>query len=47
VYDFRRTLPRFSPANFHRNLDLVMHVKAIADAKGVTAAQLALAWVLA
>jgi len=47
AYDFRRTLPRFSPENFHRNLDLVTHVEAIADAKRVTAAQVALAWVLA
>jgi aryl-alcohol dehydrogenase-like predicted oxidoreductase len=46
-YDFRRTLPRFSPENFHINLNLVTHVKTIADAKGVTAAQIALAWVLA
>jgi aryl-alcohol dehydrogenase-like predicted oxidoreductase len=46
AYDFRRTLPRFSPENFHRNLELVARVKAIADAKGVTAAQIALAWVL-
>jgi aryl-alcohol dehydrogenase-like predicted oxidoreductase len=47
AYDFRRTLPRFSPQNFHSNLDLVMRVRAIADARGVTAAQIALAWVLA
>ena len=47
AYDFRRTLPRFAPENFHVNLDLVSQVKAIADAKGVTAAQIALAWVLA
>jgi aryl-alcohol dehydrogenase-like predicted oxidoreductase len=47
AYDFRRTLPRFAPENFHRNLDLVRQVRAIADAYGVTAAQIALAWVLA
>lgn len=45
--DFRRSNPRFSGENFRRNLDLVEAVKAIAADKGVTAAQLALAWVLA
>lgn len=33
--------------NFQKNLDLVEAIKAIAADKGVTAAQLALAWVLA
>ncbi|WP_313453973.1 aldo/keto reductase [Brevundimonas sp.] len=45
--DFRRTNPRFAGDNFQRNLDLVEAVGAIAADKGVTAAQLALAWVLA
>jgi aryl-alcohol dehydrogenase-like predicted oxidoreductase len=45
--DWRRNNPRFSGANFHRNLDLVEEVKALAGSKGCTAAQLALAWVLA
>ena len=45
--DFRRTLPRFSPENFAKNLDIVARVRAIAEAKGVTPAQIALAWVLA
>ena len=45
--DWRRTNPRFSGANFQRNLDLVEEVKAIAASKSCTAAQLALAWVLA
>ncbi len=45
--DFRRTNPRFAGANFQKNLDLVAAVGAIAADKGVTAAQLALAWVLA
>ena len=45
--DFRRSNPRFMGENFRRNLDLVEAVKAIAADKGVTAAQLALAWVLA
>jgi len=45
--DFRRTNPRFAGDNFQKNLDLVEAVSAIAADKGVTAAQLALAWVLA
>lgn len=45
--DFRRTNPRFVGENFQKNLDLVDAVKTIAEDKGVTAAQLALAWVLA
>jgi len=45
--DFRRTNPRFAGDNFQKNLDLVDAVGAIAADKGVTAAQLALAWVLA
>lgn len=45
--DFRRTNPRFAGDNFQKNLDLVAAVGAIAADKGVTAAQLALAWVLA
>jgi len=45
--DWRRNNPRFSGENFQRNLDLVAEVKALAAAKGCTAAQLALAWVLA
>lgn len=45
--DFRRTNPRFMGENFQKNLDLVTAVSEIAADKGVTAAQLALAWVLA
>jgi aryl-alcohol dehydrogenase-like predicted oxidoreductase len=45
--DFRRHAPRFQGENFQRNLDLVEQVKEIAEAKGVTPGQLALAWVLA
>jgi aryl-alcohol dehydrogenase-like predicted oxidoreductase len=40
-------LPRFSGENFQRNLDLVDKVRSLAEAKGVTAGQLALAWLLA
>ena len=45
--DFRRSNPRFQGENFQKNIDLVTAVSAIAADKGVTAAQLALAWVLA
>lgn len=45
--DFRRQSPRFSPGNFERNLDLVATVEDIARAKGCTASQVALAWVVA
>ncbi|MGD0947164.1 MAG: aldo/keto reductase [Candidatus Binatia bacterium] len=45
--DFRRYSPRFQEENFAKNLALVARVEEIARAKGCTAAQLALAWVLA
>ncbi|WP_226633594.1 aldo/keto reductase [Brevundimonas poindexterae] len=45
--DFRRSNPRFQGENFDRNLKLVEAVSALAADKGVTPAQLALAWVLA
>jgi aryl-alcohol dehydrogenase-like predicted oxidoreductase len=44
--DFRRTLPRFSPENMAANAPLVATLEAMATEKGVTAAQLALAWVI-
>ncbi len=45
--DFRRRAPRFQGANFARNLALVDAVAAMAQERGCTPAQLALAWVLA
>ncbi|AWN22046.1 aldo/keto reductase [Deinococcus irradiatisoli] len=45
--DFRRHNPRFQGENFQKNLQLVEAVKELAQAKGVSTAQLALAWVLA
>ena len=45
--DYRRGSPRFQGENFAKNLELVERVKAIAARKGITAGQLALAWVLA
>jgi aryl-alcohol dehydrogenase-like predicted oxidoreductase len=43
--DFRRSVPRFSGDNLDRNLQIVEAVEALAAEKGVTAAQIALAWV--
>lgn len=45
--DYRRLSPRFQGENFQRNLELVERVGALAEAKGVTPGQVALAWVLA
>jgi aryl-alcohol dehydrogenase-like predicted oxidoreductase len=45
--DYRRHSPRFQGENFEKNLRLVEHVRALAQEKGCSAAQLALAWVLA
>src|SRR5215472_2030456 len=45
--DFRRMSPRFQGDNFQKNLDLVKKIEEIAREKACTAAQLALAWVMA
>jgi aryl-alcohol dehydrogenase-like predicted oxidoreductase len=45
--DFRRHNPRFAQENLDANLALVERVKELAAGKGVTAGQIALAWVLA
>ncbi len=45
--DFRRDNPRFQGDNFARNLHLVEQVRVLAQDKGCSPAQLALAWVLA
>ncbi|MFJ3584941.1 aldo/keto reductase [Streptomyces sp. NPDC090127] len=45
--DFRGTSPRFQGDNLDRNLDLVDRLRVLAEAKGVTVAQTAVAWVLA
>ena len=44
--DFRSRHPRFQGENFRSNRAIVERVEAIAEEKGVTAGQLALAWVL-
>jgi aryl-alcohol dehydrogenase-like predicted oxidoreductase len=45
--DWRRFMPRFQGENFGKNLELVDLVEHLAEAKGCTPAQLALAWVMA
>ncbi|AZM89082.1 aldo/keto reductase [Streptomyces sp. W1SF4] len=44
--DFRGMSPRFQGDNLHRNLDLVEALRKVAQEKGVTVAQTAIAWVL-
>jgi aryl-alcohol dehydrogenase-like predicted oxidoreductase len=45
--DYRRHSPRFQGENFQKNLDLVTEIEKMAQEKGCTPAQLALAWLLA
>jgi aryl-alcohol dehydrogenase-like predicted oxidoreductase len=45
--DFRRTQPRFQGENLEANRRIVAKLREISDEKGITPAQLALAWVLA
>ncbi|PNE35692.1 aldo/keto reductase [Streptomyces eurocidicus] len=45
--DFRGMSPRFQGENLRHNLDLVDALREIAEAKGATVAQTAIAWVLA
>jgi aryl-alcohol dehydrogenase-like predicted oxidoreductase len=44
--DWRRNNPRFQPGNFEKNRELVQRFERVAQGRGLTAAQLALAWVL-
>ncbi len=44
--DYRRFSPRFQASNFGKNLELVARIELLADEKGVTPSQLALAWVM-
>ncbi|EJD41884.1 aldo-keto reductase, putative [Auricularia subglabra TFB-10046 SS5] len=45
--DYRRNDPRYSPENFHKNLELVDKISEIAKKHKVTPGQLVLAWLLA
>ncbi|RYZ57284.1 MAG: aldo/keto reductase [Chitinophagaceae bacterium] len=44
--DFRRAIPRFQPQHFDKNLDLLRAIEVLANEKGITPSQLALAWTL-
>lgn len=44
--DFRRGIPRFQEAYFHKNIELVEAVEALAKEKNITSSQLALAWII-
>jgi aryl-alcohol dehydrogenase-like predicted oxidoreductase len=45
-HDLRRLQPRFQPGNLERNLELLKPLEEIAAQRGVTTAQVALAWLL-
>jgi aryl-alcohol dehydrogenase-like predicted oxidoreductase len=45
--DWRRNNPRFQGDNFRRNLEIVERVRGLAERRGHTPAQMALAWLLA
>lgn len=44
--DMRRIDPRWQPGNFEKNLDAVRQLRDLAESKGATVSQLALAWLL-
>ena len=44
--DFRRAIPRFQEAHFHKNIELVEAIEALAKDKNVSASQLAIAWII-
>ena len=46
AHDFRASAPRFVGENLERNLDLVATLGAVAESKGATVAQIAIAWAL-
>lgn len=45
--DFRRGIPRFQGDYFYKNIELLNEIQKIAESKGVTPSQLALAWTIA
>ncbi|OJV90980.1 MAG: aldo/keto reductase [Bacteroidia bacterium 44-10] len=45
--DTRRYLPKYMGTQFYKNLELVNEIKQVATEKNITAAQLALAWIIA
>ncbi|MBF4518331.1 aldo/keto reductase [Flavobacterium sp. ANB] len=47
IKDSRAFIPRFQGENFYKNLEMVEKIKSLANEKGCTPSQLAIAWVLA
>ena len=47
IKDSRVHMPRFIGENFYKNLELVERIRTLANQKGCTPSQLAIAWVLA
>lgn len=47
IKDNRSRMPRYQGENFYKNLELVEKIKKMADERGCTPSQLAIAWVLA
>lgn len=47
IKDHRVHMPRYQGDNFYKNLELVEKIRSLADEKGCTPSQLAIAWVLA
>ena len=47
IKDSRINMPRYQVENFYKNLELVEMIKKLADEKGCTPSQFAIAWVLA
>lgn len=43
--DFRKSIPRFQGDNFYKNIELLKEINKLAEAKNVTASQLAISWV--
>ena len=46
-HDFRKHLPRYNGKYWENNQKLAIEIAEIAESKGITPAQLALAWILA
>jgi len=44
--DFRKAIPRFQDEQFYKNIELVNEIKKLADEKGITPSQLAIAWII-
>lgn len=44
--DFRKSIPRFQGEHFHKNIELVNEIKKLADSKGISPSQLAIAWTI-